>query len=253
MATPGQLVQVMAGVLGISKATITQYDRVLAENGLRSKSGRGKSAARITSRDAANLLIAVAASPIFGSSAKEAVSNCKFYGSMPVVASRSKGNFSQFGLPILDRLPKQHSFADALSALIDAVGEEFGPPANRKHLLSAEMTLNVQLIGPDPSGQIIVDSKMGGDLVATLVYVGAMKGGRRGASIIFGDLRQTSNIGLSTISAIGSLITGGTEWKTELMSRRFTRVRSHDRRTTSRTLLSNWLRGQGCRNAKFGT
>ena len=60
MATPGQLVQVMADILGIPKATVTQYDRVLAEKGLRSKGGRGTSAARVTSRDAANLLIALA-------------------------------------------------------------------------------------------------------------------------------------------------------------------------------------------------
>ena len=37
MATPGQLVEVMAHVLGISKATVIQYDRVLAEKGLRSR------------------------------------------------------------------------------------------------------------------------------------------------------------------------------------------------------------------------
>ena len=30
MATPGQLVKAMADTLGISKATVTQYDRVLA-------------------------------------------------------------------------------------------------------------------------------------------------------------------------------------------------------------------------------
>ena len=61
MATPGQLVQAMATALGISVATVTQYDRQLAENGLRSKGGRGVSAAAVTARDAANLLIAIAA------------------------------------------------------------------------------------------------------------------------------------------------------------------------------------------------
>ena len=73
MATPGQLVQVMSDVLGISKATVIPYDRVLSENGLRSKGGRGTSAAQVNSRDAANLLMALAASPIFGLSVKDAV------------------------------------------------------------------------------------------------------------------------------------------------------------------------------------
>ena len=84
MATPGQLVQAMADVLGISRATVTVYDRALAENGLRSKSGRGMSAARVTSLDAANLLIALAASPVFGFSAKDAVWNCQTYASLPL-------------------------------------------------------------------------------------------------------------------------------------------------------------------------
>ena len=83
MATPGQLVKAMADTLGISKATVTQYDRVLAEKGLRSRGGRGTSAARITSRDAANLLIALATSPILGLSAKDAVVNCEAYASLP--------------------------------------------------------------------------------------------------------------------------------------------------------------------------
>jgi len=225
MATPGQLVQVMAGVLGISKATVTQYDRVLAENGLRSKSGRGTSAAKVTSGDAANLLIAVAASPLFGSAAKDAVQNCKLYGSMPVVASRSKGNFTPLGLPILDSLPKEHSFGDALSALIDDVGEQDDFGSHPRKRFSANTFFEVQLIGPDPSGQIVGDSKTGTDPLARLVYVGAMKRRRRGAPIIFGDLRQTSSIGVSTIRAIGSLIAGGTEWQTELISRRFIRVK----------------------------
>jgi hypothetical protein len=217
MATPGELVHVMAGVLGVSGATITQYDRVLAENGLRSKSGRGRSAAKVTSRDAVNLLIAVATSPLFGSSAKDAVRNCKVYGSMPIVAPRSSKNFSQLGLPILDSFPQEHSFGDALSALIDAVGEgeDFRPP---------DHFFEVQFLGPDPSAQIFGDSSRGIDPVARLIYHGARKRRPRSAPIIFGDLRQISSIGFGTICAVGSLITGGTAWQGELMSRRFMRV-----------------------------
>jgi hypothetical protein len=224
MATPGQLVQVMAGVLGISQATITQYDRVLSENHLRSKSGRGNSAAHVTSRDAANLLIAVAASPLFGSSAKDSGRNCKVYGSMPVVAPRCKRNFSQLGLPILDRLPKEHSFGDALSALIDFVGEQDGVGSHLRQHLSNTL-IEIQLVGPDPSAQIVAESS-GSNPFAKLFYAGAMKRRPRGAPIIFGDLRQTISVGPSTIRAIGSLIAGGTEWKSELISRRFTRSRS---------------------------
>src|SRR6516225_8593497 len=113
MATPGQLVQEMADVLGMSKATVTQYDRMLAENGLRSKSGRGKSAAKVTARDAAYLLITLATSR----SATDAVRNCKAYASLrdDVFSGESPENFAMFGLPTLARLPENHSFGDALS------------------------------------------------------------------------------------------------------------------------------------------
>ena len=46
MATPGQLVECVATALDVPQATVVLYDRVLAENGLRSKGGRGKSAGR---------------------------------------------------------------------------------------------------------------------------------------------------------------------------------------------------------------
>ena len=82
MATPGQLVQVMADVLGIARATVFQYDRVLSEHGLRTKRGRGTSAAKVTSHDVANLLTAIGASSPLGLSAKNAVEICKKYSAL---------------------------------------------------------------------------------------------------------------------------------------------------------------------------
>ena len=49
MASPGELVQLMADILGTSKASVVQYDRTLSEHGLRSRGGRGTSAARVNS------------------------------------------------------------------------------------------------------------------------------------------------------------------------------------------------------------
>lgn len=82
MATPGELVEVMADTLGINPATVTLYDRVLSENGLRSKAGRGTSAAKVSAKDAVNLLIAILA-PVAGASIKEAARACKLYGALP--------------------------------------------------------------------------------------------------------------------------------------------------------------------------
>src|SRR5262249_31320481 len=124
MATPGQLVQAMADALGISKATVFQYDRVLSEHGLRSKRGRGTSAAKVTSRDAANLLTAIAASSPLGLSAKDAVQICKRFSALVSVGpAGAKTKVSKLGLGSLARLADGHSFEQALAALIECAGQ----------------------------------------------------------------------------------------------------------------------------------
>ena len=121
MATPGQLVEATAAVLGVPRATVALYDRVLAENGLRTKTGRGRSAAKINSRDAAHLLLAVIASPISGTSTKDAAKACKTYASLPSLPKASLAeHFATFGLPSLASLSRSHLLVDALSALCDA-------------------------------------------------------------------------------------------------------------------------------------
>jgi hypothetical protein len=59
VASPGELVRKFSELLGIAEPTIVLHDRNLVVAGLRSKSGRGNSAARMTARDAAHLLVAV--------------------------------------------------------------------------------------------------------------------------------------------------------------------------------------------------
>ena len=128
MATPGELVKAVASVLGVPGATVAQYDRHLAEAGMRSKSGRGKSAARVTPRDASNLLIAIAASPVSGPSVKEASNTCKTYASLTFRGEDLLQRFSKLGLPALDQLPPTHTLGEAISLLIAsaAAGEEIG-------------------------------------------------------------------------------------------------------------------------------
>jgi hypothetical protein len=77
MATPGQMVQTLAEATGVPRATVAQFDRVLAENGLRSSGGRATSAARVTPRDVANLLLAIMGSPMSGAAIKEAARTCR--------------------------------------------------------------------------------------------------------------------------------------------------------------------------------
>ena len=216
MATPGQLVQVMADTLGISKATVTQYDRVLAEKGLRSMGGRGTSAARITSRDAANLLIALAASPILGLSAKDAAANCEAYASLPVLGdvNATRKNFAKFGLQTLADLPKWHSFGEALSALIDAAarGEVFKLPGGKPHSLNTLFEL--RFIGPPRRVEIFVDGTKDFGLSAKLTYLRLLtkksrkKLQTKTESRQIADLRRISTLSFRTIESLASLISG---------------------------------------------
>jgi hypothetical protein len=216
MATPGQLVEAMAASLGIPVATVIQYDRQLAESGLRTKGGRGLSAAAVTPRDAANLLIAIAASPLAGPTVKEAVRTCEAYGSLKELERLSLiERFPKFGLPTLASLPAGHSLRAALSVLIDAAGkgETFQIP-DREGPLTADFCFVVRFEGPQPWAEILADGSLGEGKplqMARLVYTsGRMaKDLRKRRPAGRGDLHQTRNISFATIRALGSLIGRG--------------------------------------------
>ena len=210
MASPGQLVQTMAAALGISVATVAQYDRQLSEKGLRSKGGRGSSAATVTAHDAANLLIAILAGP----TVKEAARTCEMYGSLKANGKGSFANrFPQFGLRSLAELPKRHSFQEALSTLIDAAarGEDFTIPDEREPI-SADSFFGIQIVGPRPWAEISADGSVGkgkGRPMAKLVYAQEWSAWR-------GDLYQSRHVSFyqsrhvtfATVRALGSLLAG---------------------------------------------
>jgi hypothetical protein len=138
MATPKQLVQAVAEILAISEATVMVHDRNLATatpTALRSVAGRGRAAARMTARDAATLLIAVVAS----SNVKDSAKAVADYGGL-VADPRYESTIKRY-----DDLPLDHTFRDALTALIEAaaadeIGQGFG--------------LAITLRGPRPFAKI---------------------------------------------------------------------------------------------------
>lgn len=216
MATPGQLVEAMAVSLGIPLATVIQYDRQLSESGFRSKRGRGASAAAVTPRDAANLLIAVAASPLAGPTVKEAVRTCETYGSLKVLQRASRvDRFPKFGLPTLANLPAGHSLREALSILIDLIGKgEIFQIPDREGSLAADFCFGVQFEGPHPWAEIWADGSVGqGKMsqMARLVYTSGKtaKPSRKLRAAQRHDLHQTRSISFATIRALGSLIARG--------------------------------------------
>jgi hypothetical protein len=153
MATPGELVKAIAAVLGIPEPTAVQYDRQLAEAGLRTKGGRGRSAARVTARDASNLLIAIAASPVSGPSVKEAAKTCETYASLPFLVEHSLPKFSEVGLPALDQLPPTHTLGEATALLIASAarGEEVTILHDQQ---TVRRGLSITFFGPQTAAEI---------------------------------------------------------------------------------------------------
>src|SRR5438067_4151117 len=105
VASPGELVWKLSELLAIPEPTIVQYDRNLVVAGLRSKSGRGPSAARMTPRDAARLLVAILGSDRVKNSAQTA----QRYNETRLHKATSAG-YEHSGIAALINLQPDHSF-----------------------------------------------------------------------------------------------------------------------------------------------
>jgi hypothetical protein len=118
VASPGALVRKVSELLGIVEATIVQHDRNLVVAGLRSKRGRGNSAARMTFRDAAHLLVAVLGSH----HVKDSAETVRRYMETRLHKPTSIG-YGETTVAALINLPADHSFVDALETLLAAAGD----------------------------------------------------------------------------------------------------------------------------------
>ena len=132
MASPGELVRKLSELLGIAERTIVLHDRNLVIAGLRSKSGRGNSAARMTARDAAHLLVAVLGS----SHVKDSAETVRRYRETRPHKSAS-GGYHDSTIAALRNLPPDHSFVDAVEALIAAAADGSLEPATQ--VITAEI------------------------------------------------------------------------------------------------------------------
>jgi hypothetical protein len=179
---------------------------------LRTKWGRGRSAAAVTSQDAANLLIAIAASPLAGPTVKEAVRTCEAYGSLQVLQRASWiDKFPKLGLPTLATLPPSHSLRKALSVVIDGVGKgEIFQIPGREGPRTADFSFAVRFEGPEPWAEIVADGSLGEgkpSQTARLVYTSASAAKEFRKKRPKGpDLHQTRSISFATIRALGCLI-----------------------------------------------
>jgi hypothetical protein len=104
LVTPGQLVNAVAIALNVPTETVVQHDRNLVVAGLRTKGGRGHSAAKVTLLDAARLVTAVLGSVRVLDSVNT-VLNCE----------QAMGTDEDRLIP---ELPQTHNFVEAMAAII---------------------------------------------------------------------------------------------------------------------------------------
>lgn len=116
-ATPGQLKAKVAELFRLPANAVDYPWRVLREAGLVSKGGRGPSAAKVTPRDAALLLIAVAG-PL---PASDVVSAVRRYADLPLQVW--PGVKFDDGLTIPTAITEAPTFSDALAAMIASAAD----------------------------------------------------------------------------------------------------------------------------------
>ncbi|MFG1399901.1 hypothetical protein [Roseixanthobacter pseudopolyaromaticivorans] len=113
MTSSTELSARIARVFGITEATALLHMRIVREAGILTQGGRGRSSARMTSRDAANLLIAVAGA----SAVKDSVKPLSYQAQTWVKHGTWEETLS---VPELLALPLDHRFSDAVTALVDS-------------------------------------------------------------------------------------------------------------------------------------
>ena len=210
MATPGQLVRTMADVLGIPPTTVAQYDRQLAEAGLRTVGGRGTSAAKVTATDAANLLIAVLGSPLSGPSIKAAKQTCETFGSLQTRERSEPQKFRQFRLLSLATLPIKHTFREALAALIQGAsqGELFRTSDRDDKLMEDDYLFGITVESTRRWAAISADSVGAGDPIYIFRLHYTEPGPEQYEWMAY-DLGQRREISYRTLRALGNLIANG--------------------------------------------
>lgn len=214
MATPGELVRTVAEALGVPEATVVVHDRNLATGGLRTKSGRGWSAARVTARDAAHLLVAILAT----AQVKDSVEAVERYRRARPLPSAGRGAaYAGTGVPELEQLPPDHSFVDAIEALIGAacrgdLGASASSSSGRAKGGKDRRSLQVAVSAAIP-GTLAEINIEGGRMQRSIRY-GAREPRRRSAALrsasqalpATGDLEQLRRFSEKTILRVATLL-----------------------------------------------
>lgn len=214
MTSPGTMVKFVADVLGVPEVTVLQHDRNLAAAGLRTKGGRGRSAAKMTPQDIANLLIGVAAS----SMVKETVEIVGDYSALPVHSTfgqkpiYGKWDLLLTPIPVLKALPPKHTLGQALTGLIQAASDGSLKEAIKSIPRGKQgRFIEVTFHGPIPGAFIKIGAE---NTKESMYYSNTPEIGRDTskqweeihAKYSNGDLTQMREFSIRTIFAVGEML-----------------------------------------------
>ena len=208
--------------MNLPAGTVRHYDRQLSEAGLRTKSGRGRSAATVTPLDAANLLVALLVSSRPGSGASgaaQSVVDVQAFEAYPNFASATKRTAKQLELPALRLLPVKHTCQRFLAALIfdtasgnlgRAIPETNTPtnyePGNpRKYRATWDFSLRFEWPNLSISVSLTVGQQRPRELELTNWYRQPYSGAR--SPVIVG-LNGFSQLGFPVFKRLGELFDG---------------------------------------------
>lgn len=182
MASQKELIELVAGTMGVPIETVTVVDRYLAEAGLRTRALRGRGSTPMTYHDAANMIIATA----WDANPKDAVSIVKAYRCLQSSRIKETAHTAEDALG--------STFGEALANMLESV------PKERKAFSSHEdapghMSLRVKMFGPEPKAMI------------ALVKDGRMYSFEFGASLSSSkDLLRTVEFSQITIGFVGEAV-----------------------------------------------
>jgi hypothetical protein len=202
MASPAQLARTISEATGVPLATVVDIDRKLVKGGLRTKAGRGLSAARMQPLDAARLLTAILASP----QANEAASAVARYAQTQVDTSRSSESiYGAAEGSTLSALAGRHNFVEALAALLASAADgtlashAAGEDQRRKP------SIEIFAFTRATRGRIRLAGLQSGQ-TASVEYVPADRNREGLEDRAAGDLEQSRRITERTVIAVATLL-----------------------------------------------
>lgn len=186
MATPKQLVELVAEVTGVPLATVIVHDRNLLAAGLRTEGTRGRGKSNVTFVDAARLILAVSASRSVKDSALTAI---------------TYGNLSGDGLTVeRNGLPVSSGplLEDTLATLMEFVAHH----AERFSGSNDSDWIKVSLFGPNPKATIQISQRSNSEVLEELSFR-ELKGKWKS-----GDLEYVATLSHTTLGHAGVLVAG---------------------------------------------